>query len=155
MDRERAPLAPSSLLTFRLGVSYIQEAVHNSVSGSFVFSKYNDHNRPGPLSPSLSFSVRAGIQLLGEVACIRMPLIAQVAQLAFSSGNWSGPVARCAMHLGFIDLGTWKLAVRSDGESRSSSTASSPFVLAFSFGKIRAARGKMAGEIYARREAGG
>ena len=94
----------------------VQEAAHNSISSSFVRSKYNDHNGPGP-----SLSVRARIQLPREVASIRMPLIAQVAQLAFSSGNWSGcagPAACCAMHLGFIDPGTWKLALLAPREEK-------------------------------------
>ena len=78
-------------------------------------------------------SIRARIQLLGEVVSVRMPLIAQVAQLAFSSGNWSGcagSVACCAMHLGFIDLGMWKLASLTPRKVDPSTI--SPFVLSSS-----------------------
>lgn len=55
------------------------------------------------------------------------------AQLAFSSGNWSGradSVAYCAMHLGFIDLGTWKLASLTSRKVDPSTI--SPFVLSSS-----------------------
>lgn len=94
-------------LIFRLGISYIQEAVHNSVSGSFVCSKYNHHNRPVPCSLSVREYNCSGRSSLYECHWLHKwrNLHSRVVIGQAVRALWL--VARCILGLSTSECGNW------------------------------------------------